>query len=119
MLGQEIRDAKVGFFGFGNIAQKIADRLEGFEIGRIIYHTRKVSPNEEEYKAKHVTFDQLLEQSDILFIVCPLTAETKEKFNESAFNKMKSNAVLINVGRGRKCYFLHENNIFFFKLLFF
>lgn len=101
MLGREIRDATVGFFGFGHIAQTIADRLEGFDIGKIIYHTRKVSPDAEDYKAKHVTFDELLQESDIIFIAAPLTESTKEKFNEAAFNKMSSTAVLVNIGRGQ------------------
>ncbi|XP_055838604.1 glyoxylate reductase/hydroxypyruvate reductase-like [Episyrphus balteatus] len=101
MLGREVRGAKIGFFGFGSIAQAIADRLEGFEIGSIIYHTRRVSPAGNDYKAKHVTFDELLAQSDFIFIASPLTESTREKFNESAFNKMKSTAVLINIGRGQ------------------
>ncbi|XP_055838605.1 glyoxylate reductase/hydroxypyruvate reductase-like [Episyrphus balteatus] len=101
MLGQEIRGAKVGFFGFGSLAQKIADRLEGFEIGGIIYNSRRPSPKGDAYKAKHVTFDELLEQSDILFIASPLTEATKGKFDDSAFDKMKSTAVLVNIGRGQ------------------
>lgn len=53
-----------------------------------------------EYGAEFVSFDQLLRQSDFVIVTCPLTEETREMFNEEAFNKMKSNAVLVNVARG-------------------
>jgi phosphoglycerate dehydrogenase-like enzyme len=35
-----------------------------------------------------------------MIIACPLTEETRKMFNEDAFNKMKPNAVLVNVARG-------------------
>jgi glycerate dehydrogenase len=35
-----------------------------------------------------------------VILACPLTEETREMFNEEAFNKMRPNAVLVNVARG-------------------
>lgn len=104
MWGQEIRDATVGFFGFGGIGQTIAKRLKGFDVERILYTTRRpISKDlEKEFKASKVPFHELLGQSDILFIAAPLTAETQGIFNNTAFAKMKNNAVLINIARGRK-----------------
>ncbi|KAM7352330.1 glyoxylate reductase/hydroxypyruvate reductase-like [Cochliomyia hominivorax] len=103
MWGQDIRDSTVGFFGFGGIGQTIARRLRGFDIDRILYTTRKpISKNlEEEFKASKVPFNELLEESDILFIAAPLTPETEGIFNSTAFPKMKNNAVLINIARGQ------------------
>jgi lactate dehydrogenase-like 2-hydroxyacid dehydrogenase len=41
-----------------------------------------------EFGAEFVSFDELLRQSDFVIIVCPLTEETKEMFNDDAFNKI-------------------------------
>jgi glyoxylate/hydroxypyruvate reductase len=43
---------------------------------------------------------ELVERSDFVFIICPLTAETHKMFNAEVFNKMKPNSVLVNVARG-------------------
>ncbi|XP_055920584.1 glyoxylate reductase/hydroxypyruvate reductase-like [Eupeodes corollae] len=101
LLGQEIRGSKIGFFGFGNIAQAIAGRLKFFKVDTFLYHSRNQSDKADLYDAKYRTFDELLEESDFLIIACPLTNETREKFNARAFDKMKSNAVLVNISRGQ------------------
>lgn len=110
MWGQEIRDATVGFFGFGGIGQAIAQRLKGFDIGRILYTTRKAIAKDlaKEYQASKVPFHELLAESDILFIAAPLTPETQGIFNSTAFAKMKKTAVLINIARGRKLLGVEE-----------
>ncbi|XP_011187477.1 glyoxylate reductase/hydroxypyruvate reductase isoform X1 [Zeugodacus cucurbitae] len=102
MLGQDLRDSVVGFFGFGGIAQAIAKRLSGFDIDSILYTTRRrVSEEiEQEYNAKKVDFDTMLAQSDFVIIASPLTKETAGVFNATAFGKMKKTAVLVNIGRG-------------------
>ncbi|XP_052852832.1 glyoxylate reductase/hydroxypyruvate reductase [Drosophila gunungcola] len=103
LLGQDIRDSTVGFYGFGGIGQAVAKRLSGFDIDRVLYTTRnRVSKEiEEQFNAKKIDFDTLLAESDFLVIASPLTKETQGLFDASAFNKMKRTAVLINVGRGK------------------
>lgn len=102
MLGQDIRDSTVGFYGFGGIGQAVAKRLMGFDIKRVLYTTRnRVSQDiEERFNAKKVDFETLLAESDFLIIASPLTKDTLGLFNATAFNKMKETAVLVNVGRG-------------------
>ncbi|XP_016984194.1 glyoxylate reductase/hydroxypyruvate reductase [Drosophila rhopaloa] len=103
LLGQDIRDSTVGFYGFGGIGQAVAKRLSGFDIDRVLYTTRnRVSEDiEEQFNARKVDFDTLLTESDFLVIASPLTKETQGLFNATAFNKMKKTAVLVNVGRGK------------------
>lgn len=47
MLGQEVRGSTVGIIGFGGIGQKIAKRLQGFDIGKLVYtgHREKLEGN--------------------------------------------------------------------------
>ncbi|KAH8266334.1 hypothetical protein KR038_000595 [Drosophila bunnanda] len=103
LLGQDIRDSTVGFYGFGGIGQAIAKRLSGFDIDRVLYTTRRRVHKEieEEFNAKKVDFDTLLAESDFIVIASPLTKDTQGVFNATAFNKMKQTAVLVNIGRGK------------------
>ncbi|XP_039950030.1 glyoxylate reductase/hydroxypyruvate reductase-like isoform X2 [Bactrocera tryoni] len=102
MLGQDLRDSVVGFYGFGGIAQAIAKRLSGFDIDSVLYTTRRRVDEEieKEYNAKKVDFDTMLAQSDFVIIAAPLTKETAGVFNATAFGKMKKTAVLVNIARG-------------------
>lgn len=69
-------------------------------MGRLLYTGRTKKPEADRFAAKYVSFDQLLLESDFVFIVCPLTNETGKLFNADAFKKMKPTSVLINVARG-------------------
>lgn len=105
MLGQDIRGSTVGFIGFGGISQSIGKRLQGFNCKRIIYANHSNQPKKVDYNAELKTLDTVLKESDFIFVACPLTPETKGMINEEAFNKMKSNCVLINIARGGKINF--------------
>ncbi|XP_030383789.1 glyoxylate reductase/hydroxypyruvate reductase isoform X2 [Scaptodrosophila lebanonensis] len=111
LLGQDIRDSTVGFFGFGGIGQAIAKRLSGFDIEQVLYTTRRRLSKEleTEFNAKKVEFDELLSKSDFIIIAAPLTPETQGIFNATTFGKMKSNAVLINIGRGK---IINQNDLY-------
>ena len=47
-----------------------------------------------------MTQDELLAQSDFIVLAVPLTNETKHMINKDTLGKMKSNAIVINIGRG-------------------
>ena len=47
-----------------------------------------------------VSFEELLAQSDIVSLHAPLTPETRHIFNKEAFEKMKKNAMIVNISRG-------------------
>lgn len=100
MVGQEIRGSTVGIVGFGRIGEVIARRLQSFEIGELLYTSRNEKPYAKVYEAHYVSFDTLLEKSDFVIAIAPLTDETREMFNEAAFKKMKPNSVFVNVARG-------------------
>lgn len=100
LLGQEIRNSTVGIVGFGGIGSTIAKRLQGFDVKEFLYCGHNKKPAADKFGAKFVSFDELCSKSDFIFIICPLTQETRHMFNKQAFEKMKSTAVLINVARG-------------------
>ena len=100
LLGQEIRDSTVGIVGFGAIGQTIAKRLSGFDVGQFLYCGHREKPEAAKIGAKFVPFMELVERSDFIFIICPLTSETRKMFNAEVFAKMKPTSVLVNVARG-------------------
>lgn len=100
-LGFELKNKTLGIFGLGKIGMEMAKRCKGAYNMNIIYTNRR--PNEEAEKllqAKKVSFDELLQQSDVLSAHCSLNPETKGIFNKSAFSKMKSSSIFINTTRG-------------------
>lgn len=98
MCGPSLSGSTVGIVGFGRIGQEVGKRLMPFHVKRFIYYGRNEKTNE--IGAKLVTFDELLRESDFVIVTCALTPETKEIFNKTAFEKMKSSAVFVNTSRG-------------------
>ncbi|XP_066994638.2 glyoxylate reductase/hydroxypyruvate reductase [Anabrus simplex] len=100
MLGHDLYGSTVGIVGLGNIGCEIAKRLKAFEISRLLYSGHSVKPAAAELGAQFVSFDDLLKESDFIIIACPLNDGTRNMFNDTAFSKMKKNAIIVNIGRG-------------------
>lgn len=100
LAGIDIHHKTLGIVGMGRIGETVAKRATGFDM-EILYHnrSRKLSA-EEAYGATYCSFEELLERSDFIVCLAPLTEETKHLFNEAAFKKMKKSAVFINASRG-------------------
>ncbi|HEY0175921.1 MAG TPA: NAD(P)-dependent oxidoreductase, partial [Pedobacter sp.] len=80
---------------------EMAKRCAGAFGMKIIYHNRSRNEEaEEQLNAKLVSFDELLQQSDVLSVHTALTEETKGKFDEAAFKQMKPGAIFVNTARG-------------------
>lgn len=101
LAGTDVHKKTLGIFGMGRIGEAVAKRATGFDMD-IYYHNRsRKEAAEREYGAKYCTFDELVEKSDFLVCLAPLTEETKEIFNEDVFKKMKKQAIFINTSRGQ------------------
>lgn len=100
LAGQDVHHKTIGIVGMGNIGKTVAKRATGFEM-EILYHNRSRKPDaEQELGAKYVSFDELLERSDFVVCLTPLTDETRNLFNRDVFKKMKKQAVFVNSSRG-------------------
>ncbi|MEH6308223.1 D-glycerate dehydrogenase [Olivibacter sp. CPCC 100613] len=100
-LGFSIQGKTLGIFGLGNIGYELAKKASAAFNMPIIYHNR--SHNEEAERslgAIRVSFDELIQQSDVLVAFSALTPDTKNKFNKEVFRKMKPSAIFINPSRG-------------------
>lgn len=93
----DVENKTIGIMGYGKIGQLVAERIEPFGVD--IQHC---DPQEEEDTelSKAVSFDDLLETSDVITIHSPLTDSTEGLFDKEVLDKMKYGAYLINVARG-------------------
>jgi glyoxylate reductase len=100
-LGIEFNNKTLGIFGLGRIGLAMARRCKGAYNMNIIYCNRKTNPDAERlYGAKQVSFDELLQQSDVISVHSVMSKATKEIFNKDAFSKMKPGYIFINTARG-------------------
>jgi glyoxylate reductase len=100
-LGIELKNKILGIFGLGRIGIEMAKRCKGAYNMNVIYHNRNRNTKaEEQLNAKWASFDDLLQQSDVLSVHSVFSPETKGIFNKDTFGKMKKSAIFINTSRG-------------------
>ena len=100
-LGLELKGKTVGIFGMGRIGMEFTRRCIGAYDMKVIYHNRtRNSEAEKNLNATYVSFEDLLQQSDVLSVHSSLTDETNEIFDRAAFEKMKPSSIFINTARG-------------------
>jgi len=75
--------------------------LRGFDV-EILYHGRRRADAalEAALGVRYVSFDELLDRSDVISIHVPLTADTHHKFDATVLARMKAGAILVNTARG-------------------
>ncbi len=97
----ELTGSTMGIFGFGGTGRAMARRAAAFGMD-VIALDRDPVPGSAEVDSVLAPddFDALLGQSDVVAICCPLTPETRAKFDAEAFRKMRASAYLVNVTRG-------------------
>ena len=93
----EISGMTWGIVGLGNIGRRVADLAKLFGC-RVIYYSTSGKNHNPDYE--QVSWEELLATSDIVSVHAPLDENTKGLFDKAAFEKMKSTAIFINVGRG-------------------
>lgn len=95
-MGQSLCGLTLGIVGCGRIGSRTAQLAKAFGMKVMGYSRKGCNPN----VAQPVSFDELLQTSDVISLHCPLTEETRELMNRGAFEKMKTGVFLINTARG-------------------
>ena len=94
----ELAGKTFGIVGLGNIGQKVACIAHAFGMRVIALSSKKAEEMPEGIMKANL--DELLSQSDVLSLHCPLPASTREMINSQSIEKMKQGAILVNTGRG-------------------
>lgn len=94
----ELAGKTFGIVGLGNIGNRVATIALALGM-KVVAYTSK-SADSLPLGITKLTMDELLTQSDVLSLHCPLTPETHQLINRQTLQKMKPTAILINTGRG-------------------
>jgi glycerate dehydrogenase len=95
----ELDGKTLGLVGFGNTGIRTAQIANALGM-KVLVYTRTKKPEYENDNLKFVTLDELLAQSDVISLHCPLNAQTDKMINAAAIQKMKDGALLLNTARG-------------------
>lgn len=97
MLGINFYKKTAGIVGTGKIGAAMARICHGFGMKVIAYDKY---PNPDLDFVTYVTLDELLAQSDLISLHCPLMDETYHMINWDSIQKMKDGVILVNTSRG-------------------
>lgn len=98
-IGRELQDVTVGILGTGRIGCVVAEGIHALG-GRVIASSSKENPRLKG-KASYVSFEELLEESDVLSIHIPLSEKSTHLFSQDTFGKMKPGSCIVNTARGK------------------
>ncbi|MEJ7693081.1 D-2-hydroxyacid dehydrogenase [Daejeonella sp.] len=95
----ELEGKTMGIIGFGRIGQKVADVASSFGMN-IIGSSRTKTDQSARKNFRWAEVPELLRESDVVSIHCPLFPETNGLINRESLKTMKSSAFLLNTSRG-------------------
>ncbi|MDL2194957.1 2-hydroxyacid dehydrogenase [Shewanella algae] len=99
LVGFNMFGKTVGVVGTGKIGIATIKVLLGFGC-KVLAFDPYPNPQVEALEARYVTLDEMYQQSDIISLHCPLTAENRHLLNADSFAKMKPGMMVINTSRG-------------------
>jgi len=99
LVGFTMAGKTVGIVGTGKIGTALAHIMKGFNC-RLLGCDTYNNPACLALDMKYVDLSDLLTESDIVSLHCPLTEETKYLINEKTLRLMKKGSMLINTARG-------------------
>lgn len=98
LVGRELCGKTVGVVGTGAIGSRVAELCYLFGCRILAYDLfpKKGAPDYMHYGS----LEEVLGESDIVTLHCPLTEESKGLINQERIAQMKKGAILINAARG-------------------
>ena len=98
LTGGELKGRTVGIIGYGAIGSRTAELFHAFGC-RVTAYSRHEKENVPRY-ITYLPLEELIRQSDLISLHCPLTPQTRGLMNEERISWMKKDAILINMARG-------------------
>lgn len=95
----ELTGKTMGIIGFGNIGQKVGDIAASFGM-KVLAVAKRESDQSLRKNFRWGSVAEILQESDVVSIHCPLTPETKGLINAQSVRTMKPGSFLLNTSRG-------------------
>lgn len=93
---RDLHGSRLGLLGYGALGKGVAQLAQAFGM-EIVVHTRTPA---DDPLVRNVSFDELLETSDVLSLHAPLNDSTRNIIGAAELKRMKPSAILINTARG-------------------
>ena len=90
-----LNDSKIAIIGYGSIGKTLEKYLSVYDV-EITGYSRSGSDGSK----KIADLDKEIAMYDIIFLILPLNADSKNMFDAQRLAKMKDGALLVNVARG-------------------
>jgi len=95
----ELAGKTMGIIGFGRIGQAVGKIAAAMGM-KIIAYDKQINDAGNAI-ARYVTMDELLSQSDVISLHCPLLPSTQGIINKDTIGRMKNGVIIINNSRGQ------------------
>jgi len=93
---RDLAGSTLGIIGHGVLGRAVARIARALSIN-VLFAARK---GDDAPTAPYTQFEQVLRQSDIITLHCPLNAQTRNIIDDSEFERMSRKPLLINTARG-------------------
>ncbi len=101
LMGTDVHGKTLGIIGTGRIGATVVRHAVGGFGMRCLYHDHHRQPDlEKTFRARAVSLETLLAQSDFVSVHVPLLPATRHLISTDEFSLMKKTAFLINTARG-------------------
>ncbi len=100
LRGTDLKGKTLGIIGTGRIGKEVVKIAKGFDMQVVAYDPYPDQKFAEELGITYITLEDLLKNSDIITIHCPLTKETEHLINKKNISFIKKGAYLVNTARG-------------------
>jgi len=100
LTGFDLQGKTIGVIGAGHIGLHVIRIARGFGMRVLAYDVRSDPFLADLLGFAYVTLDQLLAESDIVTLHCPLTEKTQHLLGRAQIGRMKRGTLLINTSRG-------------------
>ena len=109
LTGVNFHGKTAGIIGTGKIGAAMCRICRGFGMRVIAYD---MYPNKELEFVEYMPLEDVLKQSDLISLHCPLTDETYHMINKDTIAQMQDDVILVNTSRGLDVYEEEGDNVF-------
>lgn len=99
-MGRDLAGMTVGLLGFGDIAQRVAKKLSGFDVSICAYDLYPNLEKARELNVEMISMEETLHRADVVCMHLPSLPATHHIMDARTFGMMKDGSYFINTARG-------------------